>query len=57
MNANASRPVTLRVTTAATLPALPWLAGGLLAAGFLAAGAGAALIVVPLRRASRSSDR
>jgi hypothetical protein len=50
MNANASRPVSLRVATAATLPALPWLAAGLLAAGLLAAAAGATLIVVPLRR-------
>jgi hypothetical protein len=31
MNANRSRPVSLRVTVAATLPALPWLAFGLLA--------------------------
>ena len=57
MNANRSRPVSLRVTAAATLPALPWLAFGLLAGGFLLAAVGATLIVVPLRRASRRSDQ
>jgi hypothetical protein len=57
MNANGSRRVSLHVTAAATLPALPWLAAGLLAGGFLVAVAGATLIVVPLRRASRPSVR
>ena len=57
MNANTSRPVSLRVTAAAALPGLPWLAGGLLAGGLLAAAAGATLIAVPLRRASRPTDR
>jgi uncharacterized protein DUF998 len=57
MNANGSRPVSLRVTPAATLPALPWLAFGLLVGGFLVAAVGATLIVVPLRRVSRPSDR
>ena len=57
MNANGSRPLSLRVTAAATLPTLPGLAFGLLAGGFLVAAAGATLIVVPLRRASRPSDR
>jgi len=57
MNANGSRPVSLRVTPAATLPALPWLAFGLLAGGFLVAAVGATLIVVTLRRVSRPSDR
>jgi hypothetical protein len=33
MNANGSRPDSVRVNVAATLPALPWIAGGLLAAG------------------------
>jgi hypothetical protein len=50
MNANGSRPVSLRVTVAATLPALPWLAVGLLVGGFLVAAAGVTLIVVPRRR-------
>jgi len=54
MNADGSRPVSLRVTVAATLPALPWLAFGLLAGGFLV---GATVVVVPLRRVSRPSDR
>ena len=40
MNADGSRPVTMQVNVAATLPALPWIAAGL-------------LIAVPLRRASR----
>jgi hypothetical protein len=57
MNVSGSRPVSLRVTAAATLPALPWLAFGLLAGGFLVAAAGVVLIVIPLRRASGPSDR
>jgi hypothetical protein len=57
MNATGSRPVSLRVAVAATLPALPWLAFGLLAGGFLIAAAGATLIVVPLRRVSRPRER
>ena len=56
MYANGSRPVSVRVTAAATLPALPWLAFGLLAGGFLVA-VSATLIVVPRRRMSRSSER
>ena len=40
MNADGSRPVSLQVNVAATLPALPWVAAGL-------------LIAIPLRRASR----
>jgi hypothetical protein len=54
MNANPSRPVSLQVTVAATLPALPWLAFALLVSGILA---GVTLIAVPLRRISRPSDR
>jgi len=57
MNVTGSRPVSLRVTVAATLPALPWLAFGLLAGGFLVAAVGATLIVVPFRRMPRPSDR
>jgi len=52
MNADGSRPVSLGVNVAATLPALPWLAAGLLAAGILFLTGGVLLIVVPVRRAS-----
>jgi hypothetical protein len=47
MNADGSQPVSMRIDVAATLPALPWIAAGLIAAVvFLAAGV--ALIVVPV---------
>jgi hypothetical protein len=52
MNADGSRPVSMRVTVAATLPALPWIAAGLLAGGVVFGIGGVLLIVVPLRRAS-----
>jgi hypothetical protein len=52
MNADGSRPVSVRVNAAATLPALPWIATGLLFGGFVFLAGGAALIAVPLRRAS-----
>jgi len=52
MNANGSRPVSLRVNAAATVPALPWVAAGLLIGGVLFLTGGAVLIAVPLRRAS-----
>jgi hypothetical protein len=52
MNANGSRPVSVRVDAAATVPALPWAAAGLLIGGVLILAGGAALIAVPLRRAS-----
>jgi hypothetical protein len=42
----------LQVNVAATLPALPWIAVGLLAAGILFLLGGVLLIVVPVRRAS-----
>jgi len=45
------------VTGSATLPALPWIAAGLLAGGILAAVAGIVLIAVPISRASSSHDR
>jgi len=57
MNASGSRPVSVRVTGSATLPALPWIAAGLLAGGILVAVAGVVLIAVPIRRASSSGDR
>jgi len=52
MNADGSRPVSMRVNVAATLPALPWIAAGLLAGGAVFLIGGALLIAVPLRRAS-----
>jgi hypothetical protein len=52
MNADASRPVSLRVNVAATLPALPWIAAGLLIGGIIFLVGGILLIVIPVRRAS-----
>jgi hypothetical protein len=52
MNADGSRPVSLQVNVAATLPALPWIATGLLIGGIAFLIGGVLLIVVPLRRAS-----
>ena len=53
MNADGSQPVSVRVNAAATLPALPWLAAGLLIGGFMVLAGGIVLIAVPLERASR----
>jgi hypothetical protein len=53
MNADGSRPVSMRVNVAATLPALPWITVGLLAGGAVFLAGGVLLIAVPLRRASR----
>jgi hypothetical protein len=50
MNADGSRPVSLQVNVAATLPALPWIVVGLLAGGLVLLAAGLLLIVLPLRR-------
>jgi hypothetical protein len=50
MNADGSRPVAMRVNVGATLPALPWIAAGLLVGGFIFLAGGVLLIVVPLRR-------
>jgi hypothetical protein len=52
MNADGSRPVRVQVNGAATLPALPWIATGLLVAGFACLAGGVLLIAIPLRRAS-----
>ena len=52
MNADGSRPVSLQVNVAATLPALPWVATGLLVGGVICLIGGVLLIVVSLRRAS-----
>jgi len=51
MNANGSRSVSVRVDAAATVPALPWVAAGLLIGGVLFLAGGVVLIAVPLRRA------
>lgn len=53
MNAAATRPVSVRVNIAATLPALPWVATGLLIAGVVFLLGGAVLIALPVRNASR----
>jgi hypothetical protein len=52
MNADASRPVSVRVAVAATVPALPWVAGALLTAGVVALILALTLIIVPARRAT-----
>ena len=52
MNADASRPVSLHVNVAATLPALPWIAAGLLIGGIIFLIGGVLLIVIPLQRTS-----
>jgi hypothetical protein len=53
MNADGSAPVSVRVNAAATLPALPWVATGLLIAGVVFLLAGGVLIALPVRGASR----
>jgi len=53
MNANGARRVSVRVNVAATLPALPWRAGGLLVGGIIVLAGGVLLLVIPIRRASR----
>jgi len=53
MNADGSAPVSIRINVAATLPALPWVATGLLIAGAIFLAAGALLIALPARAASR----
>ena len=52
MNADGSRPVAVQTSAAATLPALPWIAAGLLIAGLVVLAAGVALVAVPVRHAS-----
>jgi hypothetical protein len=53
MNADASAPVSVRINLAATLPALPWIATGLLIAGLVFVLAAGLLIALPVRGASR----
>ena len=52
MDADGSRPVDVRISVAAQLPSLPWIAAALLAGGVLALGAGLVFSVVPSRRAA-----
>ena len=52
MNADGSRPVSLQVNVAATLPALPWITAGLLIGGIIFLIGGILLIAIPLRRTS-----
>ena len=52
MNADGSRPVAVRISVAAALPSLAWIAAGFLAGGILVLAAGLALSVVPARRAA-----
>ena len=52
MNADGSPSVGGHVATAATVPSLPWIAAGLLAAGAVLLAGSAALIVKPARRRS-----
>jgi hypothetical protein len=42
----------VRISVAATLPSLPWIAVGLLAGGILVLAAGVSLIAVPARHAA-----
>ena len=52
MNADGSHPVAVRISVAASLPSLGWIAAALLAGGVLLLTAGAALIAVPARHAA-----
>jgi hypothetical protein len=56
MNAAGSQPVSVQVNAAATLPALPWIATGLLVAGFACLAGGVLLIAIALRRAPGPRD-
>lgn len=53
MNADGSRPAAVHLNLAATLPALPGIAAGLLTGGVVVLAAGVVLLVIPVRRASR----
>ncbi|QMV24536.1 hypothetical protein GQS52_25280 [Streptomyces sp. SCUT-3] len=55
MNADGSPGVGVEADVGATVPALPWIAAGLLAGGTVLLAVGAGTIAVPVRRASRSS--
>ena len=55
LNRDAAPGVAVRADVGATVPALPWVAAGLLAGGVLLGAAGVLLIVVPVRRVSAGS--
>jgi hypothetical protein len=55
MNPDASAGLAVRADVGATAPGLPWVAGGLLAAGVLASTGAALLIVIAVRRSSAIS--
>jgi hypothetical protein len=57
MNADGSPGVSIEARTAATLPALPWIATGLLVGGAVFLVGGVLLIMVPVRRASGQTGR
>jgi hypothetical protein len=57
MNPDASAGLTVRADVGATAPGLPWIAGGLLAAGVLLAAGGALLMVIAVRRSSGPAPR
>jgi hypothetical protein len=52
MNTDGSRPVDVRISVAAALPSLPWIAAGLLVGGILVLAAGVLLIAVSARHAA-----
>ena len=52
MNGDGTAGLTVRADAGVTVPALPWIAAGLLAGGVLLALGGVLLIVLPARRAS-----
>jgi hypothetical protein len=54
VNSDASPGITVRADVGVSSPALPWLAGELLTAGVLVGVAAAALVIVPVRLASRA---
>jgi hypothetical protein len=51
MNRDAAAGVTVRADAGATIPVLPWIVAGLLAAGILLAAGSVLLILLPVRRA------
>jgi hypothetical protein len=54
MNPGGSRPVAVRISVGAAMPALPWIGIGMLASGVLVLAAGIALIAGSVRRATNT---